>query len=669
MDIPPSILTGLEYGTLAVIGYVAGSYLAEATARTKLKHHHAELPEESKAGIRFVFGGISAILTSAGYYVSPYASIGGFITGATILPYLFIHAPKGKGQKMPTTAQPQKSMPTIPAQHKEITLDDLAKEIETPVAPKKAANPPTQENKAEDKPKVSSTTATAKTPKRKTEHKSVSAIISSIFHRSETRASRTQRKEPDTKAKKPKENRAKQEHKEEKTVAEQTEKEKEEPARKEVKKKAEEGTQKQKKQPQKKKGLLAGILASLHGLRKQEPAPKHTVEKPKIVVEEIGTENKRVEPMGKKRLKISLPKHVKVEEIKAEHIAKVEPQAKKQAPKEENTKMKTTKTAEEPEPQKETKEQEDPDVVEFRNTLKEMERKYILHGTAPAKPQAKIPAQASNQVPAEPQPTPATLRKAETTKEAAAPMQEPKASETVVKQPTQSPARAASKLRPRDVDKAVKKILDELKKNVKDEILASDGKKIHRWREVRAAKEAAEKIAKTAEPIIRQRIMETGSTDIDPKVMAAQILAEIQGRTPPEISEGASSPRPERAVVRHEDIARIAEEVFEQVKGTIPVEEMAAPEKTERKHHRHHKEEEKKEEPTGKKEGKEKKEKHKKKRDEDLLGLLGDDESEDEDITSLLGEEEGSEGDLGLDLGEENSEEDEDLGELGELLK
>ena len=674
VDIPPSIIAGLEYGTLAIIGYAAGSYLAEATARAKLKHNHAELPEESKAGIRFVFGGISAILTSAGYYFGPYASIGGFITGATILPYLFIHAPGGKKQKAHETTPTKTSTATMPTQRKEITLDDLAKEIETPVAPKKAVAQATKATPAPMKKPEARTAPspakTATTATQKKEHKSIGAIIGDIFHKKtepkKQEEAKKEKKQEIEKAAKPTEEKKERKQAEEegkqtkKKIAadvQKTEKklgEKAETGKPE--KKIEEAPKQEKpaaKGNKEKKGLLASIFGSLHRSQKKESDQKHAVEKPKIIVEEVGTEHKRVESMDKKKLRISLPKHVKVEEIKAEHVAPAKGKQEVKTHTPENQEKKTAVATAKPIEKKENaeKKEEDPEILEFRSTLRDMEKKYILHEEVQKKPIKAEQAKAEK------------LQKQQ-------PIVKKSPEELIKEKPAQAPApgtvktpaQATKKIRPRDVNRAVKKILNELKKHVKDEILANDGKKIHTWREVRAANEAAEKIAKTAEPIIRQRIMETGSTNIDPKAMAAQILAEIQGKTAPEVAEPTSS-APANNVVRHEDITKIAEEVFEQVKDTIPVEE-SAPKEEKPRHHGHEKRQSKEEE---KKEKKEKKQK-KKKSDDDLLGLLGEEGEDSGDISDLLGGESGGGDDLNLDLGDEEGE-DEDLGDLGELLK
>ncbi|NPA77083.1 MAG: hypothetical protein GXN93_05010 [Candidatus Diapherotrites archaeon] len=700
IHIPPIIVNVAEYAGLAAVGYMAGQYVSEAVVRAKLKQHHSELPEESRAGIRLVFGGLSAALTSAGYILGPYGSAGGFLIGSVALPYVLVNGPTRKDSKqtlMEKTTNTQK----IPQRKPDISLDDLAKEMETPVAPKREQNVATiPKPNTPKKEKMEQTTHVAskdipQTPK-KTHTNPFTGILARFHKKTETPQDKAEHKQtqiapmPEPEAPKPQVQKPEQAETEHKPAHEKHRGHRVTPTKKPA------GT------PKKNSRSVFSIIASLVGKvpkskkSEGEKGGKKRPEKPKIVVEELGPQAQRKELEPKRHIKIPLQKHVKIEEIKipeGKHPEKDTVEKTKPKSTAGHVQKREAKAAA-PSKQGPPTPQVDPEVQEFRDVLKKMEQKYILKaGTASwrsakvAMPAAILETEVKQVIAKKNMETKTNTEQKATTSESEpkeqiiSPEKHSKAA-TVQNVTVEKPA--GRKIRQRDVERTVRKILDELKESAKKEILARSNKKIHTWREVRAAKEAAEKIAKTAEPIIRQRIMETGRTDIDPHQMAAQILAEIQGGTAPaEPAEAEEPPEQEpktvetKGVMRREDIAKIAEEVFEQVKTAMGENEGSGTgmeendkkdqeQKHHRRGHRHSKELEEKAEEKGKKE----KKKKKKSGDEDILSLLGGDEAgqsdSGDDIADLLG---GGDDDLGdLDLGSSDVD-DEDLGDLGALLK
>ncbi len=722
INVPQPIVTILEYGALATVGFAVGARIADEIAQRKFKKAGIELSEEHRGGIRFIFGGTTAIMTAAPYYLGALPSAAGFVVGSTILPLLLIHPPKARSK----TAE-QKTMPTGAATplvkaKKEVHLsEDLLKEMETPSVPK-----PLHTNRA---PQTGSKELPA-TAKKPSPPKHPPTPIPKIHAHHRKQAPVPANKDKD--------------------VPEKKDKEIAQPAPEEPRAGG--------KNRARKAGILS-ILSRILPHRAETRPSKSKEEKPAVLVEEIGSEEKTQKPIHKK-LNIKIPgRHVKIEEIKVdfpkkreekeEHKEKAPPTAEKHRNAEKPGPENDSIANKERTATKEAEEKVDPEVEEFRRVIKLLERKYILkqpeeqdvkepepkpaeqaeHATTEEIPKKKEPPQKiENTVPAPqeseeaPVITKLQVNESNVAQSAEASQKEPPTKEeskengethakevieSILARKAEAPDKkeltatapenkpAARGIAPgkteeqrpnsRDMERIVKRILKELEESAKKQILESSGKRFHSWREVRAAADAAKKIAKTAEPIIRQRIAETGVTDIDAKQMARQILAEIGGMVAaPEKKELPSverrqethdvAPKIERTesrhterkrtnVMRQEDISKIAEEVYEQVVKAMNADSEAPTAKEQRHERRRHGQD--KQQSADAKKSEEKSKKKKKKSDEDLLGLLGDENSGESDISDLLG----SEGDE--DLGDLNlgSSDDEDLGDLSELLK
>ncbi len=690
ISVPPVVLKVTEYGTVFAVSYVAGAEIAEKIAERKINMDDPA----TRGGVRIIFGGTTALMTTGALLFGPIPAIATFVTTATVFPYVFL-GKKAKNQgKVQKKEKPQEQRQAITT-HKDVNVKELQKaleeDIEKPVAPKpKVAQtvPAAQEIQVTGKPQPQKATEqkspeeTAKKEERKakiasTQRGGVLEKLKGILHRAnapKTTAQKAQeapkKKENVQERKVEKEKEAyqspgtkkatkttehiapeaeqivailKEEEQKEKSTQQEAHTPKREEHRHHAEKKAKKG------RTAKNTGFSVGAL-----LKKIVPTPKSAKngelqkkeqpKKPPIKIEEFSVSENRIEtkaPEVKKSIKVPsiLPKRAAtVEEIEPSKEDKRETEKKEEqkGTTEKEVKATTTQTAK-PTEQKPT-EPQDPEVEVFRAVLKDMEKKYILE-----KQKQKIQQRAEKP----------------TTEAEEREKSEPKKEENKEEQKQKTEEKEKKKLRPRDVDRAVKKILDELKKNVEQRILQSTNKPFHTWRERRAAKDAAEAVCKKAEPIIRQRIMETGSTDIDVNALVEELMGEVSGE--------AASPKPEETkqrVIRHEDISKIAEEVYEQIKTAMGKE----PTKTrEHRHGRHGteraeetEEAQKNQKPTAE-ENKHKKTKPKKEEeDEDILSLLGGDEE-----TADTGDEDSDL--LGLDLSEEG-ESDEDMDDLKKLL-
>ncbi len=715
INVPQPIVTILEYGALATVGFAVGARIADEIAQRKFKKAGIELSEEHRGGIRLIFGGTTAIMTAAPYYLGALPSAAGFVVGSTILPLLLIHPPKARSKTAEQKTMPARAATPPVKAKKEIHLsEDLLKEMETPSVPKPLRTNRTPQTSSKELPDAAKKPSPPKKPP---------ISIPKIHTHHRRRVPVPANKDKDVPKKKDKE----------------------------IGQPAPEEPQTGKKGSARKTGIL-GILSRILPHRVETRPSKKKEDKPAVLVEEIGSNETTQKPIHKP-LNIKIPgRHVKIEEIKvnvplkhekARPTAEKQRKVEKHADPEKKSIANTERTA-----ARESEEKTDPEVEEFRRVIKILERKYILKqpeeqevkepepkpaeqaehatteeppekGEPPQKIEKTAPApQESNEVPTAqlqanerivPQNAEAPqkgLPAGEETKEKdetkvkeviesilARKADAPAKKELTATAPENKPAvrgiapgkTGERRSNSRDVERIVKRILKELEESAKKQILESSGKRFHSWREVRAAADAAKKIAKTAEPIIRQRIAETGVTDIDAKQMARQILAEIGGmvaapsRKEPPLGERGQEPhdavpkieRTERRhterkrtqVMRQEDISKIAEEVYEQVVKAMNADSEAPTTKEQRHERRRHGQD--KQQSAGARTGKEKDKRKKKKSDEDLLGLLGDENGGESDISDLLGGE-GDEdlGDLNLD-----SSDDEDLGDLSELLK